>query len=986
MNFSQEWYLCPSLRCGKEPKMSEKSNKSLGLSGSTWGSHLNRDSLNHNCDKKKIKIQERKPLFKQVVPSSSSTPKQLSFSHNTPSHDSLLSKQDSTSKIPTPLSGSRVSLKKRKSGISLGRTKSSDFFNTLGYGEESSSKDEFSTDVKIYSDETGKNYINSSKKSEKQYKSDPLARFESEISMDGDGFSDFLTLDSSQTPNINKNQNSNLQAARPLSFLGAINSSSLGSGKSTSFSLSYKDHASSIGISSRQNETSSEKCGLGDISDGELNKSETSYNTHDSKRFRSESPDHVTNSETPDTSSQQLQSKRLRLSDEMNSSLVGTDIIKPSSFFGEGMRFEDSCSNRVDVMKKHRSDDALDKDNWENVEKRLLSRIPSGQENNCITDVYTLGFEEEEDVSNAKTAAAAGRTALLPLHDASNISSNSVQNLQRERLLQKVQSGKANENYQRINLKKKVFVRGRAGRMTGAKHRRQEWKKKFNEKQKADTKHKLSCNTKLKADTKSSNRLNSSKEISSKSKDENNVKKGNKVQIKHIKEDIAQTSQDKEMKNLEFCDDSCETEEEADEYQPSTRKKAETVKSKNSKTGKKLTKKGVKSKNSNVQLTKTQKDIANNKLNSEQDVWGDDDVDSELLKCFDENGEVKSISIHENNQQTNFAALGIGTKVEPYYSSDSNYNRQEVLSVLQNKFGHSEFRPGQEESIRRILCGHSTLVQLATGSGKSLVYQLPAYLYAEKQYCVTLVVSPLVSLMEDQVSDLPGFLNAACFHSSQTARQREKIVEQIKDAAINKSQRLHFLLVSPETLAGGGSLFASVLRHLPPIAFVCVDEAHCVSAWSHNFRPTYLRLCRVINERLGVKTLLGLTASAPESTIKDVAQKLSVCSRDGIIRGKLLPTNLKLSVSRGESRGKGKEGDLISLLSSIPFVDFCSIIVYCTRRDTCEKLATLIRTQFQDRDVKLNKVNNILNIYPICATKLGFMCFPKMYIYPIYAF
>jgi ATP-dependent DNA helicase Q4 len=113
----------------------------------------------------------------------------------------------------------------------------------------------------------------------------------------------------------------------------------------------------------------------------------------------------------------------------------------------------------------------------------------------------------------------------------------------------------------------------------------------------------------------------------------------------------------------------------------------------------------------------------------------------------------------------------------------------------------------------------------------------------------------------------------------------------------------------------------------------------------------------VINERLGVETLLGLTASAPESTIKDVASRLNVSSKDGIIRGKLLPTNLKLSVSRGESRRRGKEGDLVALLRSEPFVDYSSIIVYCTRRDTCEKLATIIRTQFQDRDVKINKTN-----------------------------
>lgn len=256
------------------------------------------------------------------------------------------------------------------------------------------------------------------------------------------------------------------------------------------------------------------------------------------------------------------------------------------------------------------------------------------------------------------------------------------------------------------------------------------------------------------------------------------------------------------------------------------------------------------------------------------------------------------------------------------------------------KFGHKTFRQGQEEAVMRILSGKSTLVTLSTGSGKSLCYQLPAYLYSQKQRCITLVISPLVSLMEDQVVGIPSFLKAACFHTNQTKSNREKVMDLIASGDLN------VLLISPEIVVAGEKLtgFGSIFRKLPPIAFVCIDEVHCVSQWSHNFRPSYLMICRVLRERLGVKTILGLTATATKSTCASIVEHINVTDgKDGIISDVPLPDNLLLTISKDTQ----KDQALLGLLLSNRYKECKSIIVYCTRRDECERVASFLRTSLK---------------------------------------
>ncbi|XP_065086444.1 ATP-dependent DNA helicase Q4 [Ochlerotatus camptorhynchus] len=288
--------------------------------------------------------------------------------------------------------------------------------------------------------------------------------------------------------------------------------------------------------------------------------------------------------------------------------------------------------------------------------------------------------------------------------------------------------------------------------------------------------------------------------------------------------------------------------------------------------------------------------------------------------------------------------VGNKDKVGPLYQMNSDGSLpptpKEVQEALK-MFGHQQFRAGQERAVMRILCGMSTLVTLSTGSGKSLCYQLPAYLYRKHRKCITLVISPLVSLMEDQVHGVPDFLNAQCLHTNQSPKVRAKTMAAITDG------ELDVLLISPEAVVSGekSTGFGSLLRQLPPIAFACIDEAHCVSQWSHNFRPSYLMICRVLKEKLGVHTILGLTATATVQTRLSIVEHLAVPDgTSGIISDTPLPDNLILTVSKDANR----DAALLHLLQSDRFSELRSIIVYCTRRDECERIAAFLRTCFQE--------------------------------------
>jgi ATP-dependent DNA helicase RecQ len=180
---------------------------------------------------------------------------------------------------------------------------------------------------------------------------------------------------------------------------------------------------------------------------------------------------------------------------------------------------------------------------------------------------------------------------------------------------------------------------------------------------------------------------------------------------------------------------------------------------------------------------------------------------------------------------------------------------------LRRHFGHAAFRGPQRAIVEHHLAGGSALVLMATGEGKSLCYQLPALV----RDGLTLVVSPLIALMDDQVAALrQKGLPATCIHSQVERAERERRLEQAARGEIK------LLYVTPERFAVPGFLEAARTLHVTALA---VDEAHCVSHWGHDFRPEYCRLGEV-RAALGDPPCLCLTATATPEVQQDIRDVL----------------------------------------------------------------------------------------------------------------
>ena len=203
----------------------------------------------------------------------------------------------------------------------------------------------------------------------------------------------------------------------------------------------------------------------------------------------------------------------------------------------------------------------------------------------------------------------------------------------------------------------------------------------------------------------------------------------------------------------------------------------------------------------------------------------------------------------------------------------------DLVQQLQQFFGHSAFRGGQQDLVETVLNGQDLLAVMPTGSGKSLGFQLPALLLPG----TTVVVSPLISLMKDQVDELNRRgIRAAALHSALSSDARREAFRLVRGG------ECHLLYVAPERFAS--EHFVRTLQEIPVSRFV-VDEAHCVSEWGHDFRPDYRRLkeaaiaCRRSDGREGRPPMAAFTATATPEVRDDIVDLLGLSDPRVVVAG-----------------------------------------------------------------------------------------------------
>jgi ATP-dependent DNA helicase RecQ len=245
------------------------------------------------------------------------------------------------------------------------------------------------------------------------------------------------------------------------------------------------------------------------------------------------------------------------------------------------------------------------------------------------------------------------------------------------------------------------------------------------------------------------------------------------------------------------------------------------------------------------------------------------------------------------------------------------------VSALKRHFGYGSFKPGQREVIEHLLAGESAAAVFPTGGGKSLCYQLPALMLDG----LTLVVSPLIALMKDQIDALERRgIAAARLDSTLTANQARKVMDDVQH------DRLRLLYVAPERFTNDG--FRHAMSNVR-IALFAVDEAHCISEWGHNFRPDYLKLPRFAREH-GAARVLGLTATATPQVLDDICRQFDIAP-ERAVRTSFYRDNLSLRTTATNDVERDK-----LLLHRLEERPRGATIIYVTARLTAERVASLL--------------------------------------------
>jgi ATP-dependent DNA helicase RecQ len=249
-----------------------------------------------------------------------------------------------------------------------------------------------------------------------------------------------------------------------------------------------------------------------------------------------------------------------------------------------------------------------------------------------------------------------------------------------------------------------------------------------------------------------------------------------------------------------------------------------------------------------------------------------------------------------------------------------------MRDVLREQFGFDQFRDGQEQVVSRLLEGKSVLAIFPTGAGKSMCYQLPALVMEG----VTVVVSPLIALMKDQIDFLKSKgVAAERMDSTLEFDEYKRVLNELT------AGRLKLLYIAPERL--GSERFLQTLKRLK-IAMMAVDEAHCISEWGHNFRPDYMKLA-TLAKNLGVERVLGLTATATPSVAADIARAFDIAESD-VIKTPFHRKNLVLRVTPLGAQERGRRKEL--LLERIQSRAAGPTIVYVTLQKTAEEVAAFL--------------------------------------------
>lgn len=247
---------------------------------------------------------------------------------------------------------------------------------------------------------------------------------------------------------------------------------------------------------------------------------------------------------------------------------------------------------------------------------------------------------------------------------------------------------------------------------------------------------------------------------------------------------------------------------------------------------------------------------------------------------------------------------------------------QQLLSTLKEYFGYDSFRPLQKKIIDSVFSGNDNLVIMPTGGGKSICFQLPALLLPG----VTLVISPLIALMKDQVDGLRANGIAASFiNSSQTESQQQDIYTKLS------GKEIKLLYIAPESLSFLDAVFSQV-----EISLIAIDEAHCISSWGHDFRPAYTQL-GYLKKRFPKTPVIALTATADKATRQDICDQLNITDAKQHLAS-FDRANLSLEVRPGNKRIE----QIIDFLKDKP--NDCGII-YCLSRKTTEMLVEKLKSE-----------------------------------------